>query len=78
MPTPWNQDVTGLLVHVGDGTPLPEMATLEHARAFAVAAGARLGSSDDPRASATAAVPSALPEGCLLPIPLLAALWTRD
>ena len=35
VPTPWNTMASGILVHVGAGAPLPEMATLDEAQTFA-------------------------------------------
>ena len=77
VPTPWNTTAPGILVHVGTGAPLPEMATLEEARTFANRAATALSPSDDDGRLTTAVVPSSLREGCFVPIPLLATLWHR-
>jgi hydrogenase-4 transcriptional activator len=78
VPTPWNSAAPGLLVHIGDAPPVPEMATLEAASAFAASAGELMGASTPARSGCTSVVPSAERAGCLLPIPLLATLWTRS
>ncbi|MEZ5317048.1 MAG: sigma 54-interacting transcriptional regulator [Vicinamibacterales bacterium] len=77
VPTPWNPSEPGILVHVGDAAPLPEMSSLEGAAGFAQEAAAGLGPPDGQGGAAAAVLPSAVPEGCYLPIPLLATLWHR-
>ncbi len=77
VPTPWNTAAPGILLHVGAGAPLPEVASLEEAHAFATRAATELASSDEDRKFTTAVVPSSVPEGCYVPIPLLATLWHR-
>ena len=77
VPTPWNTTAPGILLHVGTGEPLPEVTSLEEARAFATRAASALGSPDDDRKLTAAVVPSSVPEGCYVPIPLLATLWHR-
>ncbi len=73
VPTPWNDAAPGLLVHVG-AEPLPEMADLRRAAAFAAQAetqAADTASADrtlEMRASQSA-------DGCLIPIPMLAPHW---
>ncbi len=72
VPTPWDPAAAGILVQVGDQTPVPEMASLERAVAFvAEAASAPAARSDDDPTTA-GLVASAAPEGCLIPIPLIA------
>ena len=77
VPTPWNTAAPGILLHVGTGEPLPEVASLDEAHAFAARAASALGSSDDQRKLTTTIVPSSVREGCYVPIPLLATLWHR-
>jgi diguanylate cyclase (GGDEF)-like protein len=77
VPTPWNPTTPGMLVHVGNGAPLPELATLEAAVAFANEAATRLGTPSDGNPAPVSMVPSAVPEGCFIPIPLLETLWHR-
>ncbi len=76
VPTPWNTAAPGILVHVGRARPLPEVETLDGAMAFASRAVAALGPAEDVTKPATL-LPSAVPEGCFIPIPLLATLWHR-
>ncbi len=70
VPTPWDDAVPGILVHVGE-TPLPEMFDLDHAHAFATAAGDGAGGFD----GQPMLVKSAAAEGRLIPIPMLATHW---
>ena len=77
VPTPWNATAPGILVHVGSAPPLPEMASMEAAVAFAGDVMARDGAAEDKSGAQPAVVPSALLEGCLIPVPLLATLRAR-
>jgi diguanylate cyclase (GGDEF)-like protein len=84
VPTPWNDAAPGLLVHIG-AEPLPEMADLQRAAAFAEQAEAALSAAGDaPSATTGAATTTAWTlamrasksaEGCLIPIPMLAPHW---
>ena len=77
VPTPWNSAAPAILAHVGDADPLPELATLEGAAAFAAAAAEKAPASRQ-RADGPGTVPSAAHGGWLIPIPLLSELWTRQ
>lgn len=73
VPTPWNEAAPGLLVHVGS-EPLPELADMERACDFARQADPWYGdhATNDRELMV---LPSAVPEGCLIPIPMLAGHW---
>ncbi len=73
--TPWNDAAPGILVQVGEGAPVPELAGLDEAIAFT----RRTLASGDTLSAATlpACLTSEAPEGCLIPIPLLTTLWPK-
>lgn len=73
VPTPWNDAAPGLLVFVGS-EPVPEMADLDRARAFAQRADTWYGNPDTNRRELVV-LPSEAAGGCLIPIPMLAAHW---
>ena len=75
--TPWNPAAPGILIHVGTAAPLPEVATLETACAFADEAANRAGKSDNVDKAPFTVLQSAIAEGCFIPIPLLKTLWHR-
>ncbi len=77
VPTPWNHAAPGILVQVGSGAPLPELATLESARDFETRANAVLGTPADGALRTARVVASADAGGVLLPIPLLTELSRR-
>jgi diguanylate cyclase (GGDEF)-like protein len=72
VPTPWDPAAPGILVQVGEQAPLPELASLDAAVAF-VARSASLPATPSAGDNTTVGlVASAAPEGCLIPIPLIA------
>ena len=74
LPTPWNPAMPAMLVHVGPGNPLPELATVDDALAFssnAVATFDTAGEEDRPLGAIVGSQDSA---GCLIPIPVLKAM----
>ena len=74
VPTPWNDAAPGLLVHVG-AEPLPEMADLKRAAAFAAQAEVQA-AGDAAAADRTLEMrASQSSDGCLIPIPMLAPHW---
>ena len=81
VPTPWDPSAPITLTHVGDGAPLPELATADAAAAFSSAV-LETGVWNGESVALDAPIPSQSGDGVLIAVPLLTSLWaggiTRD
>ena len=74
LPTPWNAAAPIVLVHAGDGAPLPELASPAAADAFATEV-LETGAWNGVPVSADGLIPSRSGHGVLIAAPLLTSLW---